>query len=87
MFGLPVSRIQTNEASGLGSSIAAFVAKGVYKTYDEACEAMVHLRDTFTPDEKNHMLYEKLYTEVYSQLYSQLEPFYLKLKEIKKASR
>ena len=33
MFGLPVHRIQTHEASGLGSSMVAFAAKGVYRTY------------------------------------------------------
>ncbi|WP_322413310.1 FGGY-family carbohydrate kinase, partial [Clostridium perfringens] len=52
MFGIPVCRIQTHEASGLGSSIVAFISKGVFSNIDEAVEAMVHIKDEFIPDMK-----------------------------------
>lgn len=81
MFGLPVKRIQTHEASGLGASMAAFVAKGVYKDFDTASENMVHIRDMFTPRKDEHELYMKLYN-MYCCIYPRLEPLYKKMKQI-----
>lgn len=87
MFGLPVKRIQTHEAAGLGSAMVAFVAKGVYADYGEATKNMVRVRDTFLPDEKEHRLYEELYRNVYCGLYGRLEPLYKKIKKIISARR
>lgn len=81
MFGLPVKRIQTHEASGLGASMAAFVAKDVYKDYDEAADKMVHIRDTFMPQKGEHELYMKLF-DMYCSIYPRLEPLYKKMKQI-----
>ena len=84
MFGLPVKRIQTHEVSGLGSSIVAFVAKGIYKDYDEALANMVRVKDTFYPDFEEHELYMELYKDVYCQVYNKLEPLYKRLKRLLK---
>lgn len=78
MFGLPVYCIQTHEASGLGSSIVAFVSKGVFSDINEAVEAMVHIKDEFIPDMKEHKLYEKLFNEVYKKIFPKLLPLYNK---------
>ncbi len=80
MFGLPVIRIQTHEASGLGSSIAGFVAMGEFKDYEEAISHMVHIRDTFQPDNKEYELYQKLYHSVYKRIYPRLLPLYIRIK-------
>jgi sugar (pentulose or hexulose) kinase len=78
MFGLPVYRIQTHEASGLGSSIVAFVSKEVFSDINEAVEAMIHIKDEFIPDMKEHKLYEKLFNEVYKKIFPKLLPLYNK---------
>lgn len=78
MFGMPVYRIQTHEASGLGSSIVAFKAKGVFENIEEALESMVHIKDEFEPDMKEHELYEILFEEIYKMIFPKLLPLYKK---------
>ncbi len=68
VFGLPVKRIQTHEASGIGSSLAAFVAIGEFKDFDEAVSSMVHDKDTFLPNEENHKKYMAIYNSVYRHI-------------------
>lgn len=82
MFGLPVNRIQTHEACALGSSLAGFVAMKEFGSYAEATKAMVHKKDTFVPDEKNHRLYMSLYSSVYSKLYGRVDGLYRAEKKI-----
>ena len=65
VFGLPVKRVQTHEASALGSSIAAFVALGEFPSFPEAVSSMVHDKDVFTPNMENHKVYRQMYEEVY----------------------
>lgn len=79
MFGLPVYRIQTYEASGLGSSMVAFVAKGVYRDINEAINAMVHVKDEFLPDPEVHKTYKMLFDEVFSKIFGKLLPLYKKI--------
>ncbi|MCD7775601.1 MAG: FGGY-family carbohydrate kinase [Clostridiales bacterium] len=82
MFGLPVKRIQTHEACGLGSSIVAFVAMGTFKTYDEALESMVYVKDIFYPDKKTHEIYENIYNTIYKKIYRRLNPIFNKMKKM-----
>lgn len=84
MFGLPVKRIQTHEACALGSSLAGFVAMGEFRDYDEAIKAMVHEKDVFTPDAKDHEIYAELFSEIYSKLYKRLDGLYKREKNIYK---
>lgn len=84
MFGLPVRRIQTHEACALGSSMAGFVAMGEFSDYDTAIASMVHERDVFLPDEKNHAIYKELFDGVYSKMYKRLEGIYKSEKQIYK---
>lgn len=82
MFGLPVNRIHTHEVSGLGAAIAGFVALGCFRDYDEAIEHMVHKKDCFFPDMKEHRMYLRLYHDIYKKIYGKLHPLYVKLKKI-----
>ena len=68
VFGMPVKRIQTHEASSIGSSLAAFVAMNEFASYDEACRSMVHDKDVFVPDPANHKVYMDLYNSVYKYI-------------------
>ena len=80
MFGLPAYRIQTYEATGLGSAIVAFVAMGEYENANEAALRMVHIKDEFLPDPKEHETYKYLFNEVFSKLFAKLQPLYKKIK-------
>lgn len=82
VFGLPVKRIQTHEACSLGSSMAAFVAMGVFANYDEAIKSMVHEKDVFMPREKEHTIYMQLYSGAYSKIYRRLSPINKKINKI-----
>ena len=84
MFGLPVKRIQTHEACGLGASIAGFVAMKEFKNYEEAMEAMVHVKDVFEPNVEAHKQYEAIYRQIYRKIYSHLLPLYKKIKILSK---
>ena len=84
VFGLPVVRSQTHEACSIGSSMVAFVAKGVFADFDEAAKAMVHVKDTFQPNEKNHEIYNEIYEQAYRKIYPRLRPIYQKLIQVKR---
>ncbi|WMJ22860.1 FGGY-family carbohydrate kinase [Paludicola sp. MB14-C6] len=83
MFGLPVHRIQTHEVSGLGSSMIAFVSKGVFSNIQDAAESMVHISSTFVPDMVEHKLYKAIYNEIFQKIFPRLIPLYKKHEEIK----
>ena len=79
MFGLPAYRIQTYEATGLGSSMVAFAAMGVYADPYEAAAKMVRIKDEFLPDRKEHAIYKALYNDVFSKVFGKLLPLYKKI--------
>ena len=81
VFGVPVTRIQTEECSSLGCAIAGFLAAGEFKTPEEAVKAMVHEKDVFKPNAENHKTYDFLYEKAYMKMYPQLKNIY---KDIKK---
>ena len=76
MFGLPAYRIQTYEATGLGSSMVAFAAMRVYADAYEAAARMVRIKDEFLPDQKEHETYRFLFNEVFSKVFGKLLPLY-----------
>lgn len=76
MFGLPTKRIQTHEACSIGSSMVAFVAKKEFDSYEAAIKSMVHEKDVFLPDEKNHELYMELYNKAYKKIFPKLTGIY-----------
>ena len=76
MFGLPVQRLHTHEVTGLGSSLAAFVALGVHPSYESAVASMVRPQEAFVPDLEESALYRKLYEETFVKVFPKLEGFY-----------
>jgi sugar (pentulose or hexulose) kinase len=84
MFGLPVYKIQTYEACGLGSSMVAFVSLGIYQTYDQAVQGMVHYTKTYEPNMEVHKFYTRLYQQVYENIYPSLRSIYHALRRIEK---
>jgi len=81
MFGLPITRVQTFETSGLGAAICAFVGLKEFECFDCAIKAMVHEGKTFTPNMEANKFYAKFYDEVYKVTYKRLKPIYKILKE------
>ena len=73
IFGRPVSRVQTNESTSLGAAICVFTAMGIFKNGKEAVENMVHIKQTFSPNEVFAQQYEYLYNNVYLKLYPSLK--------------
>lgn len=76
IFGLPVTRIQTPEASSLGVAIASFLAAKEFKSPEEAVQSMVHTKDTFYPDPINQARYDYLFHKVYKKIYPRLHSVY-----------
>lgn len=87
MLGLPVKRIQTHEACGLGSSIIGFVSMGEFKDANEAINKMTRVKDIFQPDQKAHEFYLRIYNEVYKGMGKKMEKYYKKTKNILKGGR
>jgi xylulokinase len=71
--GKPVTRSASPEATCLGAAILAAAAAGLHSDVREAASAMVHLGETFSPNEKNQAIYDRLYDEVYRHLFPSLQ--------------
>jgi sugar (pentulose or hexulose) kinase len=82
MFGLPVYRIQTYEAAGIGSSMAAFVSLGIFSSWEEGIAAMSHIKDEFLPNEEDHKIYKELYEKIFKKIFDKLSPLYQELSGI-----
>ena len=76
IFNLPVSRVQTNETSSLGTAISAFVASGVYPDAKTAVANMVRITKTFQPNPQAVEKYDFLYKRVYAKIYPKLLHLY-----------
>ncbi len=82
MTGLPVYKMQTHEACGIGSSMVAFVALNEFKSYEDAVKSMCHIKKVFEPNKDEYDIYQKLFNEIYVHLYKKLEPLYKRIKNI-----
>jgi sugar (pentulose or hexulose) kinase len=82
MFGLPVYRTQTHEVTGIGSSLAAFVARGIFSSHEEAVREMIHIKDEFPPNGEDHKIYEEIYEKIFSKVFDKLSPLYQEINEI-----
>lgn len=67
-----VSTLHTEEAASLGVAILAGVACGLFKSVEEGCATMVHLKDRYYPHNENKKVYDKIY-RVYLALYDHLK--------------
>jgi xylulokinase len=73
-----VSTLHTEEAASLGVAILAGAADGLFKSIEEGCKAMVHLKDKYNLRSENREVYDKLY-KIYSTLYDKLKDAFLAL--------
>lgn len=82
IFGMPVERPHTYEASGLGAAIAAAVGAGIYSDFASATANMTHSGDRFAPIAENQKIYEQLYQQVYRKMYRGLRQPYRAIRSI-----
>jgi sugar (pentulose or hexulose) kinase len=82
VFGLPVGRPHTHEASGLGAAIDAAVGLGLHPDVPTAAAAMVRVGEVRDPNPATHALYDELYRGVYRQMYRRLQPLYREIRRI-----
>jgi xylulokinase len=71
IYGVPVKLLQTSETGCLGAAIYAGIGAGLFKTYNEAVEKVVHVKETYTPNPANFAAYEKafgLFQKAYDSL-------------------
>jgi xylulokinase len=73
ILGVPVEIPDLYEATPLGSAMLAGLGAGVYKSEEEAIEAVYKLGDLFEPDMKKHELYTDLYNNIYCKMQSSLK--------------
>lgn len=84
VFGLPVKRVQTHEASALGSAVAGFVAMKEFASFQDAVKSMVHDKDVFMPNEANHRIYMDLYNDVYKHIEKKNTKYFRRLRRFGK---
>jgi sugar (pentulose or hexulose) kinase len=82
VFGLPVSRPHTYEASGLGAAMDAAVGLGLHPDFESALKEMTRLGCTFEPNPRTRDMYDGLYLRVYRRMYRRLRPLYEEIGEI-----
>lgn len=81
VYGIPCSRIESDEGPALGAAILAMVGVGIYPSVETACDSVVKLRDTAEPDMVHHEEYGKYYG-IYKKLYSHLKDDYAALAKL-----
>jgi len=82
VFGLPVGRAHTHEASGLGAALDGAVGLGLHRDVPTAAAAMVRIGEVRDPDPATHALYDELYRSVYRPMYGRLKPLYREIRRI-----
>ena len=74
IFGLEISKVQTNESTSLGAAIATFTAVKEFKDVHEAVQNMTKISKTYKPDSEKHKIYDKIYRNIYLKMYPRLKP-------------
>ncbi|OQY38969.1 MAG: carbohydrate kinase [Spirochaetaceae bacterium 4572_7] len=81
ILGKPLVRGKTYETSGLGAAILTASALKLFPSIDSAIENMVGYERTFTPNEENRELYNRLF-KVYTEIYPRMEKLYKEIQII-----
>jgi sugar (pentulose or hexulose) kinase len=84
IFNKPVSRVQTFETASLGCAIIVFVASNHFSSFEEAIKQMVHIKDTFLPNNENAEVYENIYRNVYLNIYPHMKKINLNIRKYSK---
>jgi len=74
--GIPFVRFQSSEPAALGAAILAGIGCGVFGCLEEACDALVRVKETVAPDPSMAPVYGKLF-ERYTALYDSLRTYWL----------
>lgn len=82
VFGLPVARAHTHEASGLGAAMDLAVGLGLHADVPAAAAAMGRIGEVRDPDPATHEIYDELYRGVYRPMYDRLKPLYREIRRI-----
>ena len=72
VYGIPVTRIESDEGPALGVAILAMVGAGIYPSVREACDAIVRQKDVTACDAERNARYGQFYN-VYTSLYPHLK--------------
>ncbi len=76
VLNMPIKVVASEQACALGTAMAAAVVGGVYKTFDEAQNAMGSgFEKVYTPDKAMVPVYKEIYIK-YCKLADVLEPLY-----------
>ena len=59
IYKQPVSVLQTSETGCLGAAIYAGVGAGVYKSYEEAVDIAVKIKEVYTPNPETKEAYDR----------------------------
>ena len=81
LYGCGVKTVTSKEGPALGAAILAAVGAGVYSSVEQACGAVVHSKDTTSPDAERAKVYEQYY-QLYRSLYPALKESYQKLRTL-----
>lgn len=82
IFGKPVKRIQTHEATAIGSAMSGFVGLGVFPDYQSASASMSHEGKVFKPNMKRHKVYMDIFDNVYCHIEKVNTGLFKKLKRL-----
>ncbi len=87
IFNLPVKKVHTEHLAALGAAIDAAVATNTYPDFETAVSKMVKIKETFLPNPKNALTYDRLFNEVYKKIYPSLKDLYHTIDKILKGNR
>lgn len=76
VFGIEVSRMDTDEGPAYGAAILAAVGAGVHSSLEEACDKSIRVTDSKSPDFARSQLYHRFYSSLYRPLYKTLKDFF-----------
>lgn len=71
MYGKTCTTLDIEEATTLGAAILAALGAGLFENVEEAVDKMLHKKDIYEPNMKNHELYNK-YFQIYKDAYKAL---------------
>jgi xylulokinase len=72
VYGYPVEIVEAEEGAAYGAALLAGVGSGVWKTVDQACDAVVRVATRVTPNEADRTALARAYTR-YRALYPALK--------------
>ena len=81
IFGTGITTINSSEGPALGAALLAGVGTGVYKSVQQACDAVLTIKSTQKTNNSLHLKYNKYY-ELYGSLYKSLKNDFATLNEL-----